>query len=66
MIRVKRLVTHLTDTLGHRLANISVEHFHMFNSVPNVIYFGPEKCLKEFRITCGVASKRQVFVHFIE
>ena len=22
------------------------------NKLPTVLYFGPEKCLKEFRITC--------------
>ena len=29
-----------------------------------VLYFGPEKCLKESRITWGVASKRQVWSTF--
>jgi len=29
-----------------------------------VLNFGPEKCLKESRVTCGVSSKRQVWSTF--
>ena len=33
--------------------------------VPNVLYFGPEKCLKEFRITCWTCFEKASLVHFI-
>ena len=35
-----------------------------FNWLRKVLNFGPEKCLKESKVTCGVSSKRQVWSTF--
>ena len=33
--------------------------------IPNVLYFGPENCLKEFKITCWTCFEMASLVHFI-
>ena len=39
-------------------------HFPIIN-IPNILYFVPEKCLKEFRITCWTCLEKASLVHFI-
>ena len=38
--------------------------FSKWDTLPNVLYFGPEKCLKEFRITCWTCFEKASLVHF--
>ena len=46
------------------ILNDKIGFFGVLLRIPVVLYFGPKKFLKESTITCGVASKRQVWSTF--
>jgi len=46
------------------LAYDSYSMWQEIETVRRVLNFGPEKCLKESKVTCGVSSKRQVWSTF--
>ena len=54
----------LRNCIGRINYEIAIFYISYCIEIRIILYFGPKKCLKESKITCWVASKRQVWSTF--